>query len=126
YDAECITCHTTGFEYHSGWRSEAETPHLKGNQCENCHGPGSKHIAEPDNAEYRKAMKLTIEQAENHHFCITCHDGDNSPKFDFDTYYSKIDHSGYDDYKDPKVHIGITPKVARNSQAGVAPENRNK
>ena len=21
FDAECITCHTTGFEYTSGWRS---------------------------------------------------------------------------------------------------------
>src|SRR5207253_6099592 len=26
FDAECITCHTTGFEYNSGWRSESETP----------------------------------------------------------------------------------------------------
>ena len=52
YDAECVTCHTTGFEYNSGWESEAATPYLKGNQCENCHGPASKHIAEPDNVEY--------------------------------------------------------------------------
>ncbi len=27
YDAECVTCHTTGFEYNSGWKSEAETPY---------------------------------------------------------------------------------------------------
>ncbi len=54
YDAECVTCHTTGFEYNSGWHSEAETPYLEGNQCENCHGPASKHLAEPDNVEFRK------------------------------------------------------------------------
>ena len=26
YDAECVSCHTTGFEYNSGWQSEAATP----------------------------------------------------------------------------------------------------
>ncbi len=33
FDAECVSCHTTGFEYTSGWRSADATPHLKGNQC---------------------------------------------------------------------------------------------
>src|SRR5262249_52033397 len=35
FDAECVSCHTTGFEYVSGWHSEAQTAYLKGNQCEN-------------------------------------------------------------------------------------------
>ncbi len=74
YDAECITCHTTGFEYNSGWHSEAETPYLAGNQCENCHGPGSKHVAEPDNPEFRKVMALTAEQADKNGLCTHCHD----------------------------------------------------
>ena len=26
YDAECVTCHTTGFEYTSGYRSQTATP----------------------------------------------------------------------------------------------------
>ncbi len=30
FDAECITCHTTGFEFNSGWKSECETPYLAG------------------------------------------------------------------------------------------------
>ena len=54
FDAECVTCHTTGFEYNSGWQSEAATPYLAGNQCENCHGPGSHHAADPDDAEFKK------------------------------------------------------------------------
>ena len=57
YDAECVTCHTTGFEYTSGYRSQTATPHLKGNQCENCHGPASKHVSDPDNAEYPQAAQ---------------------------------------------------------------------
>jgi hypothetical protein len=113
FDAECVTCHTTGFEYNSGWRSEPETPYLAGNQCENCHGPGSKHVLEPDNVDYRKVMALTAEQAEKNRLCIQCHDSDNSPKFEFAAFYGQISHKGLDTYNDPKVHRGFTPKVAR-------------
>jgi hypothetical protein len=124
YDAECITCHTTGFEYNSGWRSKDETPYLAGNQCENCHGPGSKHVEEPDNTEFRKLMSLTAEQANRNQLCTYCHDGDNSPHFDFATYYGKITHKGLDDYKDPKTHRGFVPRLARSTPgaADVKPE----
>jgi len=118
-DAECVTCHTTGFEYVSGWQSEADTPYLKGNQCENCHGPGSKHVADPMNAAYRKAMALTPEKAEKNRLCLGCHDGDNSPKFKFETHYPQIAHKGLDDYKDPKVKVGIAPRVARAAEPSV-------
>ncbi len=117
FDAECVTCHTTGFEYTSGWRSEAATPHLKGNQCENCHGPGSKHVSAPDNPEYRGPLKVTAEQAGKNQVCTHCHDEDNSPKFEFVTFWSQIDHKGLDDHKEPKVHQGIMPKVARTPGA---------
>jgi hypothetical protein len=117
YDAECISCHTTGFEYNSGWVSEARTPYLKGNQCENCHGPGSKHVSEPTNPDYRKAMALTAEKADRNRLCLGCHDGDNSPKFKFETHYPRIAHKGLDDYKDPKVKTGITPRLARKTAA---------
>jgi hypothetical protein len=113
YDAECVTCHTTGFEYTSGYRTQTATPHLKGNQCENCHGPASKHVSDPDNADYRKPLKLTAERADKNQLCIRCHDEDNSPKFVFATHWGQIAHKGLDDYKDPRVRRGITPKVAR-------------
>jgi hypothetical protein len=45
YDPECIACHVVGFNYESGFVSEQETDHLKDVGCENCHGPGSKHIS---------------------------------------------------------------------------------
>jgi len=113
YDAECVSCHTTGFEYTSGYRAEAATPHLLGNQCENCHGPGGKHVGDPDNAEFRQPMKITAEQADKNRLCLRCHDEDNDPNFDFAKYWSQVVHKGLDEYKDPKVHQGITPKVAR-------------
>jgi len=112
FDAECITCHTTGFEYRSGWRSESDTPHLEGNQCENCHGPGSKHAADPDNTEFRKLITVTAEQADKNLLCYRCHDEDNSRDFSFPKYWKKIVHNRKDKYTDPKVHRGITPKTA--------------
>lgn len=117
YDAECISCHTTGFGYTSGYRSVAETPGLRGNQCENCHGPASRHIEEPDNLAFRQALALSAERADRNRLCIRCHDEDNSPTFDFDTYMTMIYHKGLDDYSDPKVHQGIKPKDDTDSSA---------
>jgi hypothetical protein len=110
FDAECVTCHTTGFEYTSGWKSAAATPQLKGNQCENCHGPASKHMAEPDNPDFRKAMARTAASADKGGLCLRCHDEDNSPHFNFSTYWGQIAHTKLDTYADPKVHQ--PPKVA--------------
>jgi hypothetical protein len=121
FDAECVTCHTTGFEYNSGWKSEAATPHLAGNQCENCHGPGSKHAAEPDNAEFKKLMKVTAEQADKNQLCARCHDEDNSRNFSFDKYWRQIAHNDLDAYTDPKVHRVSTPKSAPPRSASNAP-----
>ncbi|HCO26669.1 MAG: hypothetical protein CME31_15785, partial [Gimesia sp.] len=50
YDPECLSCHVTGWQpqevirYESGFVNKQESPHLLGQQCENCHGPGSGHI----------------------------------------------------------------------------------
>jgi hypothetical protein len=52
FDPECVVCHTTGFKYVGGYESEDASPHLKGNQCENCHGPGSAHAANPFDKKY--------------------------------------------------------------------------
>lgn len=110
YDAECISCHTTGFGYLTGWVSTEKTPLLKGNQCENCHGPASLHVAQPDNPAYRRPMAMTAESAKSTAFCTKCHDEDNAPHFNFDTYYAQIFHKGLDTYDDPKVHQAQLPK----------------
>ncbi|MFI5457408.1 MAG: multiheme c-type cytochrome [Isosphaerales bacterium] len=121
FDAECITCHTTGFEYHSGWRSETDTPHLAGNQCENCHGPASRHVADPDNTEFRKRITVTAKQADKNQLCNHCHDEDNSRDFDFREYWDQISHKSLDKYTDPRVHRGITPKTAPARSKSSAP-----
>eukprot|EP00913_Durusdinium_trenchii_P028495 g26723.t1 len=114
YDPECLACHVTGWDpekvtrYKSGFQiqelahDKALYTNLKGQQCENCHGPGSEHVtlekawqADPDPKlndrliELRKAIKLTKEAAKERRVCYKCHDLDNSPKFDFDKYWKE-------------------------------------
>lgn len=113
WDPECLTCHTTGWDpqkalrYQSGFVDLEKTPHLSGQQCENCHGPGSDHVAlekewkrgTPVSSEMKDArdsMRLTLTRAKAE-VCIRCHDGDNSPNFDFDKYWPKVNHTGRKD-----------------------------
>ena len=71
--------------------------------CENCHGPGSAHVAaetgDEDVSEMeilarRAAMVLKLEDAERR--CMDCHDLDNSPDFHdegaFQKYWDQIAH----------------------------------
>lgn len=104
YDPECLSCHVTGWQpqevirYKSGFVNKQESPHLLGQQCENCHGPGSNHIelVEMDKLEEaKKVMRVTLAEAKKN-TCYQCHDLDNSPKFEFDSYWEKIKHPWHD------------------------------
>lgn len=103
FDPECLSCHVTGWHpqqvlrYDSGYINEKLSAHLLGNQCENCHGPGSRHIelVENDDLEAaRKLVRVTLKQAQT--FCYDCHDLDNSPHFDFEEYWPEVAHPGLD------------------------------
>lgn len=110
HDPECLSCHVTGwnpqeyFPYESGYLSLDKTPHMKQSGCENCHGPGSLHVA-AENGEidgltdelqekYRQQMVLKLEDARNK--CLECHDLDNSPDFHsegaFEEYWERVAH----------------------------------
>ena len=110
YDPECLSCHVTGwnpqkyYPYKTGYLSLEATPLLVGNGCENCHGPGSDHIAaesgevdvdQQGRNALRFSIRLTLEQAKEKH-CIQCHDLDNSPDFHvqgaFEEYWEQIEH----------------------------------
>ncbi len=113
YDPECLSCHVTGWEpqkyfpFKGGFESLAKTAHLTANGCENCHGPGQRHVAieqgavEVTAAERKKAreqMRITVAQAKAS-ACAACHDLDNSPdyvKHGFEAYWPKIEHKGKD------------------------------
>lgn len=113
FDPECLSCHVTGWEpqeyvrYQTGFVNAefAENDSEKlleslmaGSQCENCHGPGSRHIEliEADSREAAiREMKVTLEQAKDK-TCVMCHDVDNSPDFEFDKYWDEVKHYGKD------------------------------
>jgi hypothetical protein len=102
-DPECISCHVTGwhpteyFPYQGGFLSKEKTPPLTDVGCESCHGAGGAHCEaeiESDKAlqqKLQKAMVVTKAEAEKH-LCMTCHDLDNSPAFDFPSYWPKVEH----------------------------------
>ncbi len=109
YDPECLSCHVTGWEpqkfypYVGGYLSREKTPTLADNGCENCHGPGSAHVAAESGdaklsdkqiAALRIAMQVPHDRIENS--CTACHDGDNSLNFKFETYWPKVEHHGKD------------------------------
>ncbi len=103
YDPECVSCHVVGwhptnfFPYASGYESKEKTPHLTNVGCEDCHGPGERHCAaelggdKPLQQQLRKAMIVTKAESKKQQ-CVSCHDLDNSPDFNFDAYWPQIEH----------------------------------
>ncbi|MGR3219481.1 MAG: multiheme c-type cytochrome, partial [Candidatus Anammoxibacter sp.] len=82
FDPECVKCHVVGFDYSTGFKSIDKTLNLKGVGCESCHGVGSIHVADttiPYKNDYKKE-------------CAKCHDPENSPHFEYASYWKKIKH----------------------------------
>jgi hypothetical protein len=123
FDPECLSCHATGWEpqkyfpFQTGFLGLQETPDLVGNGCENCHGPAARHVAaengeiqasEEELEKLRAALRLKVVDNEGNKpgqvykegsvvdMCMSCHDLDNSPDFDFQTYWPKVKHEGKD------------------------------
>ena len=86
-DEACLKCHVTGLGTKTGFAMGDSTKvALLGNvTCEACHGPGSKHKAATK--ENKKAM---IIHAVTKEMCMECHTPAMSPKFDFDTWKTKV------------------------------------
>ena len=54
FDPNCVSCHTTGFGYTTGFQIGDQDSILKGAQCETCHGPGKQHAGNPKKTNIRK------------------------------------------------------------------------
>jgi hypothetical protein len=111
FDGECVSCHVVGFQYTTGYADPANTEkqnvRLLNVGCESCHGPGSAHANNPNNADFKAqinpfkakpgenavAKKLRLNQLD--HFCQKCHDIDNDVdwgKVPFEVQWGKIAH----------------------------------
>jgi hypothetical protein len=102
FDPECIVCHTVGFGYQTGYVNEQRTPKLKNVGCEACHGPASRHVFNPEDAEWHKRINPwkylpAAKRAEaTDQFCQKCHDIDNDVTWlngAFQRKWPKIEHN---------------------------------
>ncbi len=82
FDRDCTPCHTTGFFKQGGFVNATATPKLVGVQCEACHGNGTAHVKDP------KTKTDTVANT----MCRGCHTADQTPDFDFATFWARIDH----------------------------------
>ncbi len=81
-DDTCLPCHTTGYG-EGGFVALSVTPRMIAVQCESCHGPGRSHAAAPESVTLPPAGEVS---------CRRCHDPQNSPGFEFESYWRKISH----------------------------------
>jgi hypothetical protein len=110
-DPECLSCHVVGWApqryepFEGGFAGMKTTPHLAQQGCENCHGPAAAHAAVErgdvrasvtERDRLRGELTLSIKTPEGKqkavNNCLECHDLDNSPQFDFDTYWPQVEH----------------------------------
>jgi hypothetical protein len=82
-DPDCVGCHVVGLSAADGFRDRELTPDLTDVGCESCHGPGAKHVFDP----LEHPMPKVGENS-----CISCHNTQHSPKFDFASFWVKIAH----------------------------------
>jgi hypothetical protein len=71
YDPECVVCHVVGLKYQGGFVSARQTPQLRNVGCEECHGPGSRHVETLGKAKTEEPKAA----------CTDCHTLENSPKY---------------------------------------------
>jgi hypothetical protein len=81
-DPACQLCHTTGYGQPGGFESLAKSAARTAVGCESCHGPSQAHVDRP-----KQHTPFTAREQ-----CTRCHDHENSPRFDFDTYWKKVAH----------------------------------
>ena len=87
YQPDCVTCHTTGFGYPTGFRIGKDA--LTAVQCEVCHGPGERHARRPEARNIRRTPRPEL--------CQRCHDADQTPDFDarFPQMLAEVNHAGH-------------------------------
>ena len=85
---------TTG----SGSPGGYPAPGRQGVQCEACHGPGERHVKEPNKKgqDYIVGLGGSCDSCVVEQICRTCHGPDDDPAFKFDPYRNAIRHKPKD------------------------------
>jgi hypothetical protein len=84
------------YRYNTGAGSPGGYPEpgREGVQCEACHGPGEKHIAEPEakGSQYIVDLGKTCSSCVVEQICRGCHSLKDDPNFDFDKSIVQVRH----------------------------------
>ncbi len=72
-NSSCLSCHSVGHGLHTGFVNAAKTPQLAAVQCENCHGPGANHAANPLDPTVIPQVELAAQD------CGGCHNSSFVP-----------------------------------------------
>lgn len=83
FELSCLECHATGART-ATINGIAVLTGLRSVQCEQCHGPGSEHIAKPAKG-YGRVGDMNAA-------CTACHTAEINPGFDVQTAWAKIKH----------------------------------
>jgi hypothetical protein len=124
-DYKCVGCHVTGYG-EVGGSSLGHTNRLRDVQCEVCHGPGSKHVAEEGLEE-----PLSVHTQTPASTCTTCHTEQHSDTFQYEAYLRDILGPGHGPSARKKLGSGPTghelrtAALARAKKAGKAQAAKN-
>lgn len=80
---DCLACHTTGFGRDDGYLNYNITAELKNVNCTECHWLPPTHLKHPED---NPAESVREDQ------CIRCHNQENSPLFEFASFFSRVTH----------------------------------
>ena len=108
-DDRCVSCHVTGYG-EVGGSSLGHTNKLRDVQCEVCHGPGSKHVAEEGSEE-----PLAIRKATPASTCTVCHNEHHSDTFQYEAYLRDILGPGHGPSARKKLGDGPTGHELRTA-----------
>lgn len=115
-EAKCISCHApenkqfTHTLHANAFRLNPKNE-LQQRSCEACHGPGSKHVADPDSPTNKGSLIGFTKEwgtpvAQQNAMCLTCHQGGNA------MFWSSSVHSqnqlGCSDCHNPMARISAT------------------
>jgi hypothetical protein len=108
-DYKCVSCHVTGYG-EVGGSSLGHTDRLRDVQCEVCHGPGSKHVAEEGTEDPPSVHRETPAST-----CTGCHTEQHSDTFQYEAYLRDIVGAGHGAAARKKLGDGPTGHTLRTA-----------